>query len=495
VDARGDLVIAGVGADGEPVGSEIKLEASTASPAELAQRLSDSLGSSGVQALAIGHGKASRPAMLRLREALASLNAEAGVLLVNEAGLSSYANSELARAELASYSVPGREAISLGRRYQDPLLELLKVEPRHLGLGREQSIVSKAALRRVIHDTIEFCVAHVGCDLNHVSLNFLRHVPGLSFELARKLIARRAERPFGSREELRTENLLDDLTWVNSIGFLRVRDSSEPLDATALHPEQYDLARRVILQGGGSVEETLGHRDATRGLRRADSEVDEGTWRDLIREIGYPGRDPRPRQFLPRLLALDLETKSLQKDQVLEGVVSNVASFGAFVDVGLAITNASGPRLELSLKNVPSFRRQGGERPRRHERPAHDGGPPAERRGHGERRPRREREESWPDFQPVLRAARSRRDGMVTGRGGDERRKGGGREGGRGPGRAGGGRSRGSEHGREEYDSEAVRRASRPTGTYNPFASFFQGKQEERPELPSDESGAGAPPA
>src|SRR6185295_11544804 len=113
--------------------------------------------------------------------------------------------SEVARGELGAFTVPAREAISLARRYQDPLLEFLKVEPRHLGLGREQGVVSKAALRRVIHDTIESCVAHVGCELNVATLNFLRHVPGLSFELAKKLVDRRAERPFCFHEAVPTE--------------------------------------------------------------------------------------------------------------------------------------------------------------------------------------------------------------------------------------------------------------------------------------------------
>jgi uncharacterized protein len=446
--------------------------------------------------------------------------------------LSSYANSEPARSELSGFSVPAREAISLARRYQDPLSEFLKVEPRHLGLGREQAVIGKAALRRVIHDTIESCVAHVGCDLNRASVHFLRHVPGLGFELARKLVARRAERPFGSREELRTENLLDDLTWINAIGFLRVRDSSEPLDRTALHPEQYDLARRVILQGGASVEETLGQRDATKGLRRADFDVDEGTWRDLVREIGFPGRDPRLRQFLPRMLPFDADPRALQKDQVVEGIVSNVASFGAFVDLGTAkdamihiseisnhyvrdarvllsigqvvrarVVNAGGPRVELSLKNVPDFRRfhGGARRAERGEAPGEGREPAGDRREGGGRRPRREREggEAWPEYQPVLRAARSRRDGLVTGRGDDRRRGGGGRSGARdegGGGRGRGGRGRGNGP-RDEYDADAVRRASRPTGTYNPFANFFKGKKGEEPEAPPAETPGEAPQA
>ena len=456
VDAKGDWVIVVVGAEGEPQGAEIKLEASTLPPPELAQKLDESMRGSGVNALAVGHGKGSRPGLQKLRAALALLQVEAVAVPVNEAGLSSYANSELGRAELSAFSVPAREAISLARRYQDPLQEFLKVEPRHLGLGREQTVVSKAALRRVIHDTVESCVAHVGCDLNEASLNYLRHVPGLNFELAKKLVERRAVRPFGSREELRTENLLDDMAWVNAIGFLRVRDSSEPLDRTGLHPEQYDLARRVILQGGASVEETLGQREAARGLRRADFDVDEGTWRDLVREIAHPGRDPRPRQFFPRLLPAETDLKTLQKDQVVEGVVTNVASFGAFVDLGpdkdamvhvseisshyvrdarvllsvgqvvrARVVNAGGPRAELSLKNVPDFRRAAGG-PRRFERPAREeAGPDGQAREHGrpgrgERRSRRpaEGEETWSDSRPVLRAARTRRDGLVTGRGG-----------------------------------------------------------------------------
>ncbi len=538
VDAKGDWLIFVVDADGQPQGSELKLEASTLALPELAQKLNEAMRGTGVNTLAVSCDKSVRPGLLKLRAALDLLQVEAVVVPVNDAGLASYANSEQARAELGAFSVPAREAIGLARRYQDPLLEFLKVEPRNLGLGREQAVISKAALRRVVHDTLESCVAHVGCDLNHAPVHFLRHVPGLNFELAKKLVERRAQRPFGSREELRTENLLDDLAWVDSIGFLCVRDSSEPLDATALHPEQYDLARRVILQGGASVEESLGQRDVARGLRRGDFDVDEGTWRELVREVAHPGRDPRPRQFFPRLLPSETDPKSLQKDQVVEGVVSNVASFGAFVDLGpekdamvhvseisshyvrdarvllsigqvvrARVLDASGPRAELSLKNVPDFRR-GPAGPRRAERgPREEGAvagaePSTERRERsGRRGPRRNAEggETWTDFQPVLRGARTRRDGLVTGSGGEGKKRGGGgrgaREGGSvggGPGRSAGGRGR-TGGGREEYDADAVRRASRPTGTYNPFAGFFKEKKPTEPGLPGGEPAAPPP--
>jgi len=501
-DAKGDWVIVVVGPDGQPRGEERKIEASTLDLNALAQALSEALRDTDVAALAVAHGKESRSALQKLHEVIHLLQADACAFPVNETGLSSQANSEQARTELPTYSVPAREAIGLARRFQDPMSEFLKVDPRHLGLGREQAVVNKASLRRLIHDTIESCVAFVGCELNEAGVHFLRHLPGLNYELARKLVERRAERPFGSREELRTENLLDDVAWRNAIGFLRVRESSEPLDRTGLHPELYDLARRVIMRGGGSVEETLGQRDATRGLRRVDFDVDEHTWRDLIREIGFPGRDPRSRHFMPQLLPPDADTKLLQKDQVVEGIVSNVSSFGAFVYLGTQrdamihisevsshyvrdarallsigqvvrarVVSANGPRVELSLKNVPDLRRSG-ERGR---------GRNAERRERGERPPRRPAAgEAWPEHQPVMRAARTRRDGLVTGSGRDERRKGGGgkgREGGAGRapsrGAAGGGRGRGG--GRDDsYDPDAVRRASRSAGSYNPFASFFK---------------------
>ena len=517
VDAKGDWCMVILDGRGNPVREEIKIEASSLSPGDLAKRLGEELRASGTRALAMGHGKNSRDGVHKLREAIGLLSADACVFLVNDAGVASYANSELARHELSQLSVPAREAVSVGRRFQDPLNELLKVEPRHLGLGREQSVVGKANLRRVLSDTIESCTAHVGCDLNTAPLSFLRHVPGLNFDLAMKLVRRREERPFTTREELRTEGLLDDVAWTNSIGFLRVAEAAEPLDRTSIHPEMYDLARRVILKTGGSVEETLGQREATRGLRRADFEVDEGTWRDLVREISFPGRDPRPRLFFPQLLAFDVDPKTLEKGQVVEGIVSNVASFGAFVDLGIPrdgmihiseisdryvrdaramlsigqilrarVLDGNGQRVELSLKNIPDARggaRRGRGRPER-----------GESRGRGARRGP-EREEIWPDHQPLMRAARTRRDGLAGAAPQKERRGGGGRgqgagsKGGRGGGRPGGGRPGGGRPGggrrrggEEGFDAEAIRKVKDSSGSaYNPFATFFKKDKEDEP--------------
>jgi len=503
VDPRGDYLIVVVDRAGTPVEPEIKIEVGAKGPAELGGELAQIL-SAGVRDLVVGHGKSSREAVFKLRAALHSAGADACVFVAHEGGLTTYANSEAARAELPQWSAPAREAISLARRHQDPLLELLKADVRYLGLGRELSLVSKANLRKVLHDTVESCVAHVGCDLNTASLSLLRHVPGLSFELAKKIVDRRAERAFSSREELRTDGLLDDVAWTNAIGFLGVRESPEPLDRTALHPEQYDLVRRVILEGGMSVEEALGARDATRGLKRPESGVDDLVWREILREIAHPGRDPRPRVFLPRLLPPDLDPKTLVRDQVVEGIVWNVTSFGAFVDLGIArdgmvhiseisdhyvrdarallcvgqilrarVLDGQGQRVELSLKNVPEWRRTPppeGERPARRRREG------SERRGgHG---PREERAEP----QQLLRAARSRRDGLVTGKGERKRGPGGG---GRGRGEGGGRRGDRRPDADEGYDAEAIREATRSVGTYNPFASFFKQGPEPKGDAPS----------
>lgn len=511
VNAKGDWTIVVVDENGTPVPPAVKLEVGGKPLPELSNALGAALRDAHVRILALGHGKASREAVQKLRECIHALQAEAHVHLVNEAGLSSYANSESARKELAEFSVPERMAIGLARRHQDALTELLKTETRHLGLGKEQSVVSKSGLRRVLAETVESCVAAVGCDLNVVPLHVLRHVPGLDFETAQRIVQRRGERPFESREELLVEGVLDPAQWRNAIAFLRLRSPQEPLDRTALHPETYDVARRIIGQSGSSVEDVLGKRDATKGMRRADFDVDEATWRDLMREFGYPGRDPRLRTFDPQVLAPDKDPTTLDKDTVVEGIVSNVASFGAFVDLGIPrdgmihiseissryvrdargllsigqvvrarVLNGSGPRVELSLKNVPDMRRR----------------PPRETH----ERPRRERDrsnaaEAWPQFKPVLRAAQSRRDGLGSGAEGRRGGAGGGGGGGRGPGRQGGGPGKGGRPqgrrgpGRDEgYDAAAVRDASRSAGTYNPFAAFFQNKgeksEDEKPSAP-----------
>jgi predicted RNA-binding protein with RPS1 domain len=278
-----------------------------------------------------------------------------------------------------------------------------------------------------------------------------------------------------------------------------------------LHPEQYPLARRVLESVAGSVEEGLGRTGITRGLRREDFEVDEDTWRDLMRELAYPGRDPRQRLHRPTLLDPGTEVASLPADCVVEGIISNVASFGVFVDIGLEqdamihisevsdryvrdarellsvgqivrarILDPTGQRLTLSLKKVP---RQ--QRPTRG-RPAGAGRERTRQGGRGrdggERREQREP-------RPSLRAAQTRRDGLGgAGSGGRRGGPGGGRGGGRGPGRGpGGGRGRGGERDERVNISEVNRAHSAPLN--NPFAKFFE-DSDPQPELAPTETGS-----
>ncbi len=498
VNAKGDWTLGLLDEHGAVQGEPVRVETGDKDAAALGAELSIALwveNGAGrtprVRALALGHGKVPRAALLRLRAALAAAGLPLTVVIVNESGLSSYASSELARRELAGLQVPQRQAVSLGRRLQDPLAELVKVDPRHLGLGPEQGLVSKANLRRALEETVESCVALVGLDVNRASAALLARVPGLDEACARAIVERRERSPFESREELRGEGLLDEAQWTNAVAFLRVRGSN-PLDATGLHPEQYELARRLVEATGGSVEESLGRAGVTKGLRRVDFGVEEHGWRDLMRELSWPGRDPRPRLFQPQLLDPGTDRAALTRDCVVEGVISNVTSFGAFVDLGLEhdglihvseisdryvrdarelvsigetvrarVLDGSSPRLALSLKRVPPPQREERKQGGRREAVA----PRAGRAGGG--RGGRERAEAP---RAGVRAAQSRRDGRVTG----GRR---GQRAGEGGARRGSGRPDRGERD-EGFRPEDLRAAAGPKVTYNPFARFFKGVRE-----------------
>lgn len=514
VNAKGDWTVAIVDADGARVLADARVEVGERPLEEVGADLAGVLSAHGVRALAVGNGKASRNALPRIRAALAKAGSDTFVFLVNEAGLSSYANSDLARKELPEQSVPVRMAVSLARRLHDPLAELLKVDPRHMGLGTEQGLVSKANVKRVFEETIESCVAHAGCDLERATALVLSHLPGLDRASAERIVARRAERPFRSRAELREEGVLSEAQWTSAAAFLRLSDSTDPLDRTNLHPEQYALARR-ILEGVGGSEEALGRPGVTRGLRREDFDVDEETWRDLMRELSFPGRDPRPRLHPIDLLSAETDPTRLTRDRVVEGLISNVTSFGAFVDVGLPhdamvhisetseryvrdaretlsvgqivrarILESGGPRLTLSLKNVPREVRErrparggegGGRGPRREGGEGREGR--AGREGREGRGPREQRE---PRVNPNLRAAQSRRDGMAGAGGGG--RGGGGFRGRGGPGGGPGGGRREAAGANERVDLRSI---NRETGgaLHNPFAAFF--KRDEPAAAPA----------
>lgn len=495
VSAKGDWTIAFVDAKGAVHGEqariELKTEAGDKDDATLGAELKaafDAHSERAPVAIGIGHGKLSRSALSKLRAVCRAAGLTQVVHVVNDSGIASYASSELARSELGELAVPQRVAVALARRLQDPLDEILKVDPRHLGLGAEQGLVSKANLKRMFDDTLESTAALVGCDLNQASATFLAQLPGIDAEVAQRILTRRAERPFEHRDELRGEGLLTEVQWTNAIAALRVHGEQEPLDRTSLHPEQYDAARRVLEASGGSVAENLGRPGVTKGLRRDAFGIEDHTWRDLMRELWQPGRDPRNSLFPPKLLSHDTDRVTLTKDRAVDGVITNVASFGAFVDIGLEhdglihvseisdryvrdarelisigetvrlrLVDGSAQRVALSLKNVPEPERP--PRPERAPRGRFEGG--GEGREGGARFGRRERFE---EPRAPVRAAVSRRDGLMSG----GKKRGGPRKGGQRP----DDRRRGP---REDEATAEDLRALKSSSGYNPFASFFKG--------------------
>ncbi|MEC8511743.1 MAG: Tex-like N-terminal domain-containing protein [Planctomycetota bacterium] len=403
VSAKGDLTFAFLDGDGRVLG-DAKVEVGDKDEAALGADIVQLLQEHGPEAIAAGSGKAARAAVHRVRTAIRAAGGAAAVMVVNDAGATSYANGPRARVELEGLSIGARLAVSMGRRLQDPMAEFLKVDPKQLGLGPEQRLVSKANLKRVLDEAVASAVAFVGCDFDTVPRSVIEHLPGLDEESAKRLADRRDAGEIESREQIRAEGILTEAQWASVAAFLRIRRSPEPLDRTSLHPEQYQLARQLLESAGGSVEESLGRPGATKGLRRQNFEVDEFTWRDLMRELSFPGRDPRGRNRAPEFISENTDPIRLQAGRVIEGVVTNVASFGAFVDVGrkqdamlhiseiatryvrdarellsigqsvrARIVDGSSSRLALSLKGVPSPEGEGGG--------AGDGG----RRGGGRR--------------------------------------------------------------------------------------------------------------
>jgi uncharacterized protein len=497
VNAKGDWILSAVDSSGTVISTEeLRIEVGEKDAAALGAELNAALGSLGPEAAAVSSGKSSRAALAKLRSAFTASEFGLFVFLVSDAGLSSYANSEGARKELVGLSISQRMAVSLARRLQDPMNELIKVEPRHLSLGSEQGLVSKANVRRCFTETVESCAAHVGCDVNRAPARFLAALPGLDAAAAAKIIEQREKKPIESRTELRDEGILTEAQWASSVGFLRVPGSCEALDRSNLHPEQYVLARQLIEAVGSTMEDGLGRMGITKGLKRSDFDVDGDTWRDLMRELSHPGRDPRFRLHVPQLLEAETDRARLVRDRVVEGLVSNVTSFGAFIDIGLAqdalvhisevsshyvrdarellsvgqmvrarIIDGSGPRLTLSLKNVP--------REVREHRPRPGGRSAGASRGRGAGRQRDER----PATNPNLRAAQSRRDGLGGSGSGGRGRGGGGGGGGRGGGGAGA-RGRGDRHQDEgdrfqRSDLTRLNEESKKAAA-NPFADFFK---------------------
>ncbi len=294
----------------------------------------------GVQLIAIGNGTASRETD-KLAGDLLKLVPElkAQKIVVSEAGASVYSASELAAKEFPNLDVSLRGAVSIARRLQDPLAELVKIEPKAIGVGQYQHDVDQYRLARALDARVEDCVNAVGVDVNTASGALLARVSGLSATVAENIVAHRdANGAFKSRKALLKVPRLGEKTFEQCAGFLRIMDGEQPLDASSVHPEAYPVVERILAAGGKSVKQIIGDTAFLRSLKPAqftDERFGEPTVRDILKELEKPGRDPRP-EFKAATFADGVEDiRDLKPGMVLEGVVSNVAAFGAFVDIGV----------------------------------------------------------------------------------------------------------------------------------------------------------------
>ena len=305
--------------------------------------LSTACATHGVDLLAIGNGTASRETE-KLASEVADMIATAGgtrptPVVVSESGASVYSASEVAAKEFPDMDVSLRGAVSIARRLQDPLAELVKIDPKSIGVGQYQHDVNQSALAKTLDAVVEDAVNAVGVDVNTASIPLLTRVAGVTSTLAGNIVAYRDENGvFPSRAALKKVPRLGPKAYQQCAGFLRIQGGKDPLDASAVHPEAYPVVRAIATATGLTVAELIGNTRVLHGLNPADFATDEfgvPTVTDIIAELDKPGRDPRP-EFTTASFKEGVEKVSdLQPGMILEGTVTNVAAFGAFVDVGV----------------------------------------------------------------------------------------------------------------------------------------------------------------
>lgn len=296
-----------------------------------------------VELIAVGNGTASRETDALAAELITDIRASGAdapaKAMVSEAGASVYSASEYASHELPDMDVSLRGAVSIARRLQDPLAELVKIEPKSIGVGQYQHDVTPGTLARSLNAVVEDAVNAVGVDLNTASVPLLSRVSGVTTTLAEAIVAHRdTTGPFRSRKSLLKVPRLGPKAFEQCAGFLRIRDGDDPLDASGVHPEAYPVVRSILDRSGVTLAELIGNERTLRSIRPADF-ADERfgipTISDILAELEKPGRDPRP-AFTTATFAAGVEkVADLKPGMVLEGVVTNVAAFGAFVDVGV----------------------------------------------------------------------------------------------------------------------------------------------------------------
>jgi protein Tex len=295
----------------------------------------------GIELIAIGNGTASRETEALVKRVIRDLDVEPKpkVIVVNEAGASVYSASDVAREEFPDLDVSLRSAPSIARRLQDPLAELVKIDPKSIGVGQYQHDVNQSRLKKRLDEVVESCVNRVGVEVNTASVPLLSYVAGVGPTLARNIVQLRDQKGgFRSRRELMDVPRLGAKAFEQAAGFLRVRDGEHPLDSTAVHPERYALVEHMAADLGVQLDELIRNDaviDRIELAKYVSDDVGLPTLRDIVDELRRPGRDPREEFELPAFREDVMEVKDLQAGMKLEGVVTNLVAFGAFVDIGV----------------------------------------------------------------------------------------------------------------------------------------------------------------
>nr|WP_032509091.1 Tex family protein [Clostridioides difficile] len=298
-----------------------------------------------IDIISIGNGTASRESETFVSEMIREIDSEVQYVIVSEAGASVYSASELANEEHPDINVSIRGAISIARRLQDPLAELVKIDPKSIGVGQYQHDLNKKRLEEVLDGVVEDSVNSVGVDLNTASYSLLEHVAGISKAIAKNIIAYREENgDFTSRAQLKKVKRLGPQAFTQCAGFMRILEGKNPLDNTGVHPESYDICKKMIEIIGYSLDDVknknIGEIDEKIkeiGLRELSEKLEVGqvTLKDIIAEIKKPGRDPREEGIKPILRTDVLKIEDIQEGMTLKGTIRNVVDFGAFVDIGI----------------------------------------------------------------------------------------------------------------------------------------------------------------
>lgn len=296
-----------------------------------------------ISLISVGNGTASRESELIIADLIKELDTPVQYIIVNEAGASVYSASKLATEEFPNFDVGQRSAASIARRLEDPLAELVKIDPKAIGVGQYQHDMNQKKLTSALDAVVEDCVNKVGVDLNTASAPLMAHISGINKTLAKNIVEyREANGRFTSRKELLKVPKLGPKAFLQCAGFMRINDGKNPLDSTSVHPESYDIATAIIKETGHSLEELKSGsikniRKSIADVKKLAEKLGTGaiTLTDIINELEKPARDPRDEMPKPILRGDVLEMKDLTEGMVLKGTVRNVIDFGAFVDIGV----------------------------------------------------------------------------------------------------------------------------------------------------------------